>query len=135
MLGASPSPRPGGGAAPPAETIPAREPSFARKALPLQRAVVAHSNQKAETMSAEQLKERLHLRIEQADERLLAVLAEIAESLFKAYPPKAVTPSDGHDIRPLTRQELTSEIEASMAEYERGEYISLEESKRESASW
>jgi RNase H-fold protein (predicted Holliday junction resolvase) len=60
---------------PPAETIPAREPSFARKALPLQRAVVAHSNQKAETMSAEQLKERLHLRIEQADERLLAVLA------------------------------------------------------------
>ena len=73
-------------------------------------------------MSAERLKERLHLRIEQADERLLAVLAEMAESLFKAYPPKAVTPSDGHDIRHLTRQELTSEIEASMAEYERGEY-------------
>lgn len=86
-------------------------------------------------MSAEQLKERLHLRIEQADDRLLAVLAEMAESLFKNYPPHAAIPSDEQVMRPLTRQELTSEIEASMAEYERGEHISLEESKREAASW
>jgi hypothetical protein len=33
MLGASPSPRPDGGAAPPAETILAGEPFMARKAL------------------------------------------------------------------------------------------------------
>jgi len=86
-------------------------------------------------MSTEQLKERLHLRIEQADERLLAVLAELAESLFKTYPPHAPTPYDEQAMRPLTREELTSEIEASMADYERGEYIGLEESKREAASW
>jgi hypothetical protein len=138
MLGASPSPRPGGGAVPPAETIPAREPSFDKKALPLQRAVVAHSNPKAETMSAEQLKERLHLRIEQADERLLRVLDQFAETLFVEYygseedimelpaPPWA---------KLLTEEESVADLQEALAEYERGEYTSLDDIDKEAEAW
>jgi hypothetical protein len=90
---------------------------------------------KIKVMDAAQIREHLHLRIEQADERLLTVLAEMAESLFKTYQPQAVAPPNKQDFRPLTRQEITSEIETSMAGYNRGEYITLEESSKEAASW
>lgn len=86
-------------------------------------------------MDAAQIRERLHLRIEQADDEILTVLAEMAESLFKVYQPQAETQSYEQHLRPLTRAELTSEIETSMADYERGDYLALEESGREAASW
>ena len=86
-------------------------------------------------MDTAQIRERLHLRIEQADERLLTVLAEMAETLFKAYQPQAVPSNYEKHMKPLTRQELTSEIETSMAECERGEYLTLEESSKEATAW
>ena len=41
-------------------------------------------------MDAIATKDLLHLRIEQADEKLLAVLAELTESLFRSYRPEVV---------------------------------------------
>ena len=86
-------------------------------------------------MGADLLIKHLHLRIEQADEQILQVLAEVTESLFRAYQPEVLEESESdlsakyaEHLRPLTREELTSEIEQSMADYERGDYITLKES-------
>ena len=85
-------------------------------------------------MSADQLKERLHLRIEQADDRLLAVLAEMAESLFKAYPPDALEESRRKRIAdyeaslvPMTKEELIARALASQEDIEAGRLHDLEE--------
>lgn len=97
---------------------------------------------KVTIMGVDLIKERLHLRIEQADEQILQVLAEMTESLFKTYQPEALEISDTElaakykeHLQPLTREEITSEIEQSMADYQRGDYITLEESSKEAASW
>ena len=97
---------------------------------------------KAKAMGVDQIKERLHLRIEQADEQVLQVLAEMAESLFKTYQPQMLEQTKAdlsndytEHLRPLTREEMTTEIETSMADYERGDYITLEESSKDAASW
>lgn len=95
-------------------------------------------------MDADLLKEHLHLRIEQADAKLLSVLVELTESLFKNYQPETLKQSITEvkqatiyteHLQPMTRQKLTAEIEESMAEYERGESLSLEESSKEAAAW
>jgi hypothetical protein len=97
-------------------------------------------------MDAIQRKELLHLRIEQANDQLLEVLAEMAETLFKTYQPEVIeekeleTESDDADfyakhLKPMTREEMTNELAESMADYEKGNYITLEESAKEAASW
>jgi len=92
-------------------------------------------------MGIDQIKERLHLRIEQADEKILSVLSELAESLFETYQPQVLEqPEDkskayAEQLQPLSRAEMTKEIEEAMADYERGDYLTLEESSKEAASW
>ncbi|MCI4646660.1 hypothetical protein [Phaeodactylibacter sp.] len=94
-------------------------------------------------MSAEQLKERLHLRIEQADEKLLGVLADMAERLFEAYQPLALDQTDvrqqqadySRHLRPLSREAMTEEIGKAMEDYENGRFITLDESSKEAGSW
>ncbi|MEQ8704901.1 MAG: hypothetical protein RIC19_13320 [Phaeodactylibacter sp.] len=94
-------------------------------------------------MSAEQLKERLHLRIEQADEKLLGVLADMAERLFEAYQPQALDQTDvsqgqidySKHLRPLSREAMTQEIGKAMEDYENGRYVTLDESSKEADSW
>lgn len=99
---------------------------------------------KVTDMGIDLIKERLHLRIEQADEQLLQVLAEMTESLFKTYQPEALEEEEAEaevsafyakHLRPLTREEMTSEIEQSMTDYERGDYLSLDDSSKDAASW
>ena len=89
-------------------------------------------------MTREQIKERLHLRIEQADDRLLRVLLRVTETLFEEFPP-AQEAQDDEQIdeeaasaspswaKPATNQELLAEIEAANAEGERGEVIPIED--------
>jgi len=86
-------------------------------------------------MDVTHIRKHLHLRIEQADEQILAVMAEMTESLFKVYQPHTENPTPTQQLQPMTRLEITSEIEASMADYERGDCLSLEESSQEAASW
>ncbi|PSR10452.1 MAG: hypothetical protein DA408_03860 [Bacteroidetes bacterium] len=93
-------------------------------------------------MGADLIKERLHLRIEQANEQMLQVLAEMTESLFKTYQPQMLEQKEAdlsaayaEHLRPLSREEMTKEIETAMADHERGDYITLDESSKEAASW
>ncbi|MEM9835702.1 MAG: hypothetical protein AAF828_04330 [Bacteroidota bacterium] len=93
-------------------------------------------------------KELLHLRIEQANEQMLDALAELAEVLFKTWQPEVVETAEEElnseeeyaaiykeHLKPMTHEEMTNELRESMADYEKGNYISLEESAKEAASW
>lgn len=100
------------------------------KPLPL-----GHSNFiKSKAMDAAQIRERLHLRIEQADERLLTVLAEMAESLFKTYQPEAGKQSRQESIaayeaslKPMAQEELIARAQASNEDIEAGRIYSRRE--------
>ena len=90
-------------------------------------------------MNNSSLKDLLHLRIEQADEKLLVVLAELTESLFRSYQPDVIDTANSEAIpkwaKPLTAQESLNDLREGLKEYEAGEYVSLEEAKKEAASW
>ena len=97
---------------------------------------------KVTNMGAELIKKRLYLRIEQADEKLLRVLDQFAETLFEEYhggqelsdeeimalpaPPWA---------KPLSKEESIADLREALAEYERGDYITLEELDKEAETW
>ena len=99
-------------------------------------------------MDALQKKELLHLRIEQANEQMLDALAEMAEVLFKNWQPEVVETTEqklksdeeyaavyAKHLKPMTREEMKDELTEAMADYERGDYVTLEEMKKESATW
>jgi len=93
-------------------------------------------------MNIDDIKKRLHLRIEQADEKMLTVLSDMTENLFEAYLPHALEQPEAYHaeskntlLRARTRKEMTNEIENAMEEYEEGKTISLEKSNREADSW
>jgi predicted transcriptional regulator len=99
-------------------------------------------------MDAIQKKELLHLRIEQANEQMLDVLAEMAETLFKTWQPEAIEEVVKEEkneaelaaiyakhLKPMTRQEMKDELAEAMTDYERGDYVTLEEMKKEAATW
>lgn len=99
---------------------------------------------KAKAMTVEAIKERLHLRIEQADEKVLRVLNQLAETLFAEYQSDESKPITDEQImaippspkwRKMSREELRAELDEANAEYERGEYVTLEELEKESETW
>ncbi len=92
---------------------------------------------KAKAMGVDQIRERLHLRIEQADEKMLQVLDELAESLFKNYQSDALEQARQERIaayeeklKPMTKEELVARVLASQADIEAGRIHDLEEVKR-----
>ena len=97
-------------------------------------------------MDALERKELLHLRIEQANEEMQIVLSKMVEALFQTYQPEVIEQKEleaenddadfyAKNLKPMTREEMTNELAESMADYEKGNYISLEESAKEAASW
>lgn len=94
-------------------------------------------------MDAIQRKELLHLRIEQANEEMQIVLAKMVEALFQTYQPEVIQEGETEeektvDYSSLTRMtsaEMKAELEAGVAEYEKGEYITAAESKAAAATW
>ena len=100
-------------------------------------------------MDAMATKDLLHLRIEQADEKLLAVLAEMTESLFRSYQPEVVEevayePESEEEaskmaayeatLKPMSKAEFYADINESIAEYHRGEAVPIEEVESEAAA-
>jgi hypothetical protein len=91
-------------------------------------------------MSVELLKKRLLLRIEQADEKLLRVLDQFSETLFEEYhhgEGKELSDEEIMDLpappwaKPLTKEESIADLREALAEYERGEYVTLEDLDQE----
>jgi hypothetical protein len=91
-------------------------------------------------MSLEQLKEALHLRIEQIDERFLKVMYAMAETYLKEQEEAALEKrvnevETSKDWQPMTEEELMTRLEAASEEYKRGEYKTVEEIRKESEQW
>ena len=91
-------------------------------------------------MGIEQIKETVHLRIEQADERLLRVMHAMTEAY--AAPSEALISDEmimaiplSPTWKPMTKAELRNEIEEADAEFERGKYISVEDLEKEMEQW
>ncbi len=93
-------------------------------------------------MDAIQKKELLHLRIEQANEQMLDVLAEMAETLFKAWQPEVIQNESGLtdsefvaayevNLKPMTVDELVSRAKASEEDFAAGRVYSIEQVKAE----
>lgn len=91
-------------------------------------------------MSTEQIKEVLHHRIEQIDERFLRVMYVMAETYVKEQEDAAleaqiaaITPNP--EWKPMTEEELMVRLEASSAQFEKGEYLTVEELEKEMEQW
>lgn len=90
-------------------------------------------------MGIETIKEILHLRIEEADERMLRVLHAMteaynipSESDLSEAEITAILPPPG---KRLTTQELISEIQEADAQIDRGEFITSEDLEKEMEQW
>ncbi len=91
-------------------------------------------------MGADLLKQQLHLRIEQADTKMLRILTEFTETLFAEYHIDAGQELSEEDVmalpappwaKPLTKEESLADIREGIAEYQRGEYVTLDDIDKE----
>ena len=89
-------------------------------------------------MSIDQLKETIHLRIEQADEKMLRVFAQLMETMFSEYQPE-IFEKDRQEriaayesmLKPMTREELIARAKASDEDIKAGRVHDLDEVKAE----
>lgn len=93
-------------------------------------------------MGAEQIREILHLRIEQADETFLRILHAMTEAYASEYlEDSQITDEMIMTIPPssnwykLSREDLKAELEEANSDFERGDYTTLEELENESEKW
>lgn len=93
-------------------------------------------------MSIEQIKETLHLRVEQADESFLRILHAMTEAYAAEYleEEEEISDEEAAAILPppgprITMKELLDEIEEADAEIERGEFITPEDLEKEMEQW
>jgi len=91
-------------------------------------------------MSTSQIRNALHLKIEQMDERFLRVMYVMAETYLKEKE-DAASEEEVENIppnsswKPLTEAELMERLASSSAEYEKGNYLTLDELEKESEQW
>ncbi|MEZ4986553.1 MAG: hypothetical protein R2795_16210 [Saprospiraceae bacterium] len=78
-------------------------------------------------MERDQIKEQLHLRIEQADDRLLHVLTALTEAWFDQYPQTAMLSAYEDALRPMTQEELVERALESERAIQAGEAVDIEE--------
>lgn len=90
-------------------------------------------------MTATELRTDLLQQIEQADEKLLRIVSSVLEAVKVEYVEEVTEEeaqaNNAEHLQPMTREEMTNELRESMADYERGNYITLEESAKEAATW
>ena len=91
-------------------------------------------------MSTSQIRNALHLKIEQIDERFLRVMYAMAETYLKEKADADLEQQVGNippdaNWKPLTEAELMERLAASSAEYEKGNYMTFEELEKESEQW
>lgn len=93
-------------------------------------------------MSLAQIREELHQRIDLADERLLRMVYVMTEAYLEEEeeddPELAAVIAKHAESGPwkqMTEEELMEDLKESIAEIRRGEYISLEDLKKEMEEW
>jgi len=91
-------------------------------------------------MKVQQLRQNLHLQIDQADPSLLRILntlvsAYIREQTLQNSISKDDIPSYNFSRKPLTAEDLKAEIQESRAAYEKGNYYTLEDLEKDMETW
>ena len=91
-------------------------------------------------MNVAATKDRLHLRIEQADEKMLGVLDELMETLFRSYHEVTNGEEDQQKAipewaKPLTMEESLADLREGVQQYKAGNYVTLEEVRKEMKTW
>lgn len=93
-------------------------------------------------MSVEQIKETLHLRVEQADESFLRILHAMTEAYAAEYLEAEITDEQimaimeaDDDLKPMTKEALHAEINEGLAQIERGEGYTIEQLQKEMEQW
>lgn len=91
-------------------------------------------------MSTQQIKEALHHRIEQFDDRFLRLLYVMAETWIKeqedaALEAEIATIPPNPDWKPMTQAELMARLEESSAQIERGEFYTIDQVRKEAEKW
>lgn len=94
-------------------------------------------------MSLAQIREELHQRIDIADERLLRMVYVMTEAYLEeeeeeedAELAQIIAKYDqSGPWKQMTEEELMADLKESIAEIRRGEYISLEDLKKEMEEW
>lgn len=92
-------------------------------------------------MGAEQIREILHRRIEQADERFLRILYAMAEAYATEYLEEEATDEQVEaavadvDLKPMTKEALISEIKEADAQIEKGEFFTIDDLEEEAEQW
>ena len=95
---------------------------------------------KPKLMSAIEIKEILHRRIEEVDESFLEVVYAMMETYVKQQE-EAVLESEimnapvPETFKPLSEDELMARLAESSAQVDRGEYVTIEELKAEVEQW
>lgn len=91
-------------------------------------------------MSIRQLKEALHLKIEQIDERFLKVMYAMAETYLNEQDEAALEKQlkdiePNPDWKPMTEEELIESYKIAASEYKKGNYKTIEDVEKESEEW
>jgi hypothetical protein len=92
-------------------------------------------------MSLAQIREELHQRIDLADEHLLMMVYDVMTELDQEEEEDAELAQiiAKHDQdgpwKQMTEEELMEELKESIAEADRGEYISIEDLEKEMEEW
>jgi hypothetical protein len=91
-------------------------------------------------MSILQLKEALHLRIEQVDERFLKVIYAMMETYLKEQEDAAMqaaieNTAPGTEWQPLTEDELLQRLEEALTQYKSGDFKSIDEVIKDVEKW
>lgn len=91
-------------------------------------------------MSIKQLRNALHSRIDQIDERFLKVMFAMTETYIKeqkdaelATKIEEKTPTESW--KPLTEEELINRLEESSAQYKRGDFKDIDDVEKDAKQW
>ncbi len=92
-------------------------------------------------MGVDVMKQQLIERIQNGDEQLIRVMFAVSEALEESTQREEITDEMIMAIPPdptmkrLTEEELLARLEASSAQVERGEYVTIEELEKEMEEW
>jgi predicted transcriptional regulator len=91
-------------------------------------------------MGLPELKQKIQMQIENADERLLRIVSSVFDNYLtddESAIDSVSEPTVAYDIagKPLTIEQYTKDIDKGIADFENGRYISQENLEKETDCW
>jgi hypothetical protein len=97
---------------------------------------------KPKIMGIDTLRDRVISRIQQADESFLRILDAMTEAYENEHQEAEFTDTEvaamrlaDESLKPMSREELHAELKEGLAQVERGEFVTIEDLKKEMEQW